>query len=360
MKRTALVLILLLAAVLCDAQIEAHSHLFAGKSKTGRLAQKVWNEGPLQWYDFNMIQHPGDTISNMFLGWDYKVVVVEQGRDMYIYSDVHPTVFKDYSWVDSARFSDEELEYNQSVFNLAETIARSYRDSLLFSKTDKKDLEKQFTDQLDSARASFVRGDTRYKTIEDDAFDVSCGWEVRNTSFFWGISASVAVPFGSINQISSPSVLVPVEVGWVFNKNRNAVIIQPFAGTSFSNTKWLHMSGRYASGKMILNSGIMGKVGQRLYDNDRISIMALCGAGVLSMGFYNFTLSGLTISEGLSVDVKSKRWHDFTKSTPVQTMTALNFKVYVNEVYNANPSYFTPCINLSVGVRLYDRKINKL
>ena len=360
MKRIVLVTVMLLACVYCQAQMVVPPHFLARRDPHPVvLDQKVWNDGPLGWNDFTSIQHDGDSISNINLGWNYKDVVVEKGRNRYVYTDVHATAYKDFSWVDAARASDEELEHNQALFNLAESIARNFRDSLVFSQSVRKDLEKYYSEQLDSARSVFSSANGGYKELENDEFDITRGWKAKDRALFWGFSAATSIPFGTLTQITSPSLLIPAEVGCLFNRDRNVIILQPYCGASFSDGKWLQVNGVLGH-NAIINIGAIGRVGQSLYKSDRIAVMALGGIGYESLHYVNFTLRGIALSEGISVDVKSRNWFVFTKDTPTQTSTSLSIKVYVDEVYNVKQAFFTPCLNLSVGVRLFDRKIEKL
>lgn len=362
MKRIILITVLLLACFRCQAQqmVVPPHFLVRMDPHPIVLDQKVWTDGPLEWTDFTFIQqHDGDSISYVNLGWNYKDVVVEKGRNRYVYTDVHATAYKDFSWVDAARATDDELENNQTLFNIAESIARDFRDSLVFSKSAKKDLERYYSGQLDSARSVFRPSMAVNKELENDEFDITRGWTSKDKALFWGFSAATSIPFGSITQITSPSLLIPAEVGCLFNGDRNALILQPYCGLSFTDGKWLQVNG-VISRKAIVNLGVIGYVGQSLYKSDRIAIMALGGVGYESLRYVNFTLRGIALSEGVSVDFKSKNWFIFTKNTPTQTGTSVSVKLYVNEVYNVKQAFFTPCLNLSVGIRLYDRKIEKL
>lgn len=362
MKKTALIASALLVSALCSGQIVVPpSYNLPFKGRPVKLEQKVWNEGPLTWSDFKTIQNPGDTVASyLYLGWSLMEEVYRQGRECYKYTNVHPTVYKEYSWVDASSMSADELEYNQDLFNLAETIAREYRDSLIFRQKDKKDYNDAFTAKLELARSELRKDDERYRTIGDDGFDITRGWTLKDNSLLWGCALGTSFQTGSMTQIAGPGLLIPCEIGLLFKNQKTAVILQPTVGLSTSNQYWSKMEGNAGGGgRYIRNLEFKAALGQRLFDTEWFSVMAIGGAGWATLGFQNFNLSGPVLSEGVSFDIKMRSWYNFVKKDPSLTRNAISIRATVDQMYNARQSYFMPFINLSIGFRVCDRKIVK-
>ena len=340
----------------------------------GTAAQNVksWQDGPLQWSDFKKVSQQSDTSSMAYFGWKYDNKVVKDGKFSFRYTDVHSLFNRDYSWVKDDRMTPEELAMNQALFDLAERYAREYRDSLLFSRLDQKEVEKHYNSELNSAWLEFRNKSAvpEFRTAEDD-FDVTkVKWDYAKSGFAFGFSAGVIAPVSALNSICSPVIDIVAEGNYVIG--RNSILLEICYGESFMKENGgsaLYITGHAAENKLSPYMGYGLKYGFAFIDNPGLRLSAAAGIGYSYREFMEMNVGksnaaaiirpvqGPMLSEGIYADVKLRNWIGLYKPNPLSSESSVRLRLYVDEVWNSEQKYFFPQINLSVGFNMFNRRI---
>lgn len=340
----------------------------------GSFAQNVksWQEGPLQWSDFKKVSQQSDTSSMAYFGWEYETKVVKDGKFSYKYTDVHSLFNRDYSWVKEECMIPEELAVNQAIFDLAERYAHEYRDSLLFSKLDLKEVEKHYNSAINSALLEYRNRSAvpEALTAEED-FDVTkVKWDYSKSGFAFGFNAGVIAPVSALNSICSPVINIVAEGNYVIG--RNMILLELCYGESIMKENGgsaLYITGHSGENKLSPYIGYGLKYGFSFIDNPGLRLSAAAGIGYSFREFMEMNIGksdavaiirfvkGPMLSEGIYADVKLRNWVGFNKPNPLSSESSVRLRLYVDEVWNSEQKYFFPQINLSVGFNMFNRRI---
>ena len=103
--------------------------------------QRRWTKAPVTWDDFMKVD-------SGVINEDIKIVVDFQKRDTVVITDkqkyrfsIVDAVMSDKSLVCRDRMNDHNLAYAQTYFDIAQSYARAYMDSLIFNTGNVKELK---------------------------------------------------------------------------------------------------------------------------------------------------------------------------------------------------------------------------
>lgn len=342
---------------------------------------RSWTSGPLTWNDFQIAgPERADTSATSHVSFS----LIRENKKVktkgitYKYQDVSAAIDPKQSWVKAEGQNDRNLRKHQQEFDILQYYAERYREEYMFytdpktdryenyftreakHKLDERDYLMQFKSTLEEYRKT---GDANAYPVSREDFDITkYPYQLASGASEALFSLIVVVPMGYLAKSFSPAFGFSAGYGYREGKNffRGDLSVgiigfkpegyDPVYGGSFSTR------GSYL--------GLSAKYGRILLSDDHINFSLFAGVGYTSWKEGNLisppTASGLTLTEGLCMDLHLHRTVDFLAKTPQARDMSLQFRLYADEMYYAAQKTIIPTINFSVGLNIGFRKMSRI
>ena len=341
---------------------------------------RPWTAGPLTWDDF---QAPGYADSSATSHAAFSLIrenkKIKTKGTIYKYRDIRAAIDPSQSWVKPEGKNDGELQARQQEFDILQYYATLYRDDFMFyDDTVMSPLENYFyaeakhnlpvtayMDQFKAAVEEFRKtGDASAYPVSREPFDITrypcriaSGASESHIAFF------TVIPTGVLSQTFTPASGFSAGYGYREGKGYfNADVYLGVVGLEFTGFDWRSGGGSFVTRGSYL--GATAKYGRILYSSGRVALSLFAGAGytswkkgaLVSEPFVN----GLTLTEGVCLDVHLRRTFDYLAKSPRARDMGLQFRLYADEMYYGAQNKVLPTFNISVGLNYDSRKLFRI
>lgn len=328
--------------------------------------QRPWTKGPVTWDDFMKVDS-GD------INEEIKILVDFQKRDTVVITDkqkyrfsIVDAVMSDKSLVCRDRMNDHNLAYAQTYFDIAQSYARAYMDSLIFNTGNVDELKSRQINRLRAAEDEFRNSggvslpSPLYQSV--DITKVNYFRSKKVSSF--GVYALAGLPLTYLNDFLSGTIGGGVELGFQYGRlfamcDLALGISQIYKGNTLGLTSENEVPAKYVS--LMLRPGF-----ELTKPESRFKLAAFTGIGVQ---LHRFTISnststpgnyksygGVAISEGLKASFQIGRTTaDFLGGSFTENSKTLNVRVWSDQMIRNGA--MIPSAFLSIGYSVCFRSL---
>lgn len=339
---------------------------------------RSWTEGPLTWEDFRITDTEyADTSASSFASFS----LIRTNRKVkangitYKYQDVSAAIDPGQSWVKTGQANEENLKRHQEEFDILQYFATRYREDFLFYKDTKmyrfesnidnetkhRLSEKAYLEQYHDAIETYRKtGDAILYPVSREPFDiVNHPRQVAEGALEGLLSPVLVFPLGDLGKAFRPAYGISAGFGYREGKTLlSADLTLAKSATTVLGSVTSLANDYYAS-----YLGAFINYGRALLSREKVNFSLCAGAGYSAWKegtiFSRPTVSGLTLSQGIRIDLRLHRTINHLTQTPQARDTGLMFRLYVNEMYVAPRKIFTPTVNLSVGMNFGFRNLSR-
>ena len=365
MKKTALLFFVCLASAVCCA----------GQSL------RSWTSGPLTWDDF---RPAGPEVAGESAASYASFSLIRENKKVrtkgvtYKYQDVSAAVVPQQSWVKPDGKNDAALRKHQQEFDILQYYATLYREDFMFYNdtltyryenyfgTEAKHRlpEMVYLDQFKTAVAAFREtGDASAYPVSREAFDI--------TSYPSHIAPGASeahfallriFPTGDLGKVFSPATGFSAGYGFREGKNYfNADLSIAFADVCLKGYDASNGVAIAAEGSFL---GFSAKYGRVLFSPGRTELSLFAGVGYNGWKEGHLispsTVKGVTLTEGICLDIHLHRTFNYLAKTPQVRDSALELKLYADEMYVAARKLVVPTVNVAVGFNFGFRELSRI
>ena len=310
----------------------------------------------LTWDDFQVRDTSEDgSSSQLIVHWNQQRLKKKVGRYRVRYSLFSVEPRSDLSWVLEDCRTPEELAFNQTLYDMAESFANAMTDSCLFSPAKSEDvMEHFFQAYLEAAKAFRETGTATFPYPEDKVWDLDAlKGEKLAKDLFFGIGATNIHILGPGKDLITPSTGLQVDIGRRIGKS--ALIFDATFGSGEKPYRFNDWEGTASNGAIphysvtLLYAYVLPRIGD-------FQISPFAGAGYSKYGLrevYHLTdgrITGATLSEGISIGYYPIHNLRLKGHGPRLSEYGLYLKLYSEQLYLADRKVIMPSINLTAGL----------
>ena len=334
------------------------------QEKTG---MKTWDQGKLDWSDFQIEEAASSQKSQLSIGVDVKKYWDRRGNNFYRYSQLAPFVDRNKSWVLGSSMTETELQFNQILFDLAENISRNMgyeEDNLdesrffeLYNKSDS-------LFRVESAGGQNIEViqeyQSKYSNIGKRHFTENC------KSFPFGMMLGLGVPLPIISGDSPSSYmdkrnLFREEVGFYKKNWAFSLSVELFLNEIKKDFQYLDYKP-WISGDEASELHFRFSLGYTIYKNDWFRLSPTIGTSLNRLysdgqrleNEDSFVMPGYSIQIGTHMDFIPARLYSFSALLSSQDCYELCFRVNPYLSWNYYPTFGRYlAFNISLSICLF-------
>lgn len=366
MKKTILIILFACYGVFCQAQ-----------------SWKTWSSGPLTWDDFQIVDPEfADTSATSYASFTLirENKTVKTKGIAYKYQDVSAAINPAQSWVKAEGRNDLNLKKIQQEFDVLQHYATLYREDFMFYNDEKLNKYENYfpaeskhklseTAYLEMFRSAVEKvhktGDASKYPVSREPFDITHYPSKMDPGAMEAIILlTTIIPTGELSKMFSPAFGVTAGFGYREGKNTFRTdltlgVIGPKPGKIYTQTM---------TGALIITEGsclgLTAKYGRIVFASNSINLSLFAGAGYTSWKngtlFSKPVISGLTLTEGICLDVHLHRTFNYLAKIPQAHDFGLQFRIYSDQLYHAAQKALIPTVNFSAGLCFGFRKLSKI
>ena len=289
--------------------------------------------------------------------WDRADKDRRVGPTRYRYSEYHARVDKTFSWIRVDQDVDEQLAVNQTLFELARSIARTQTDSLLFLSLKEKQVYSRLNRAYLVARKEYLEtGNLSLPDSSGRELDISLiRWEPGQEGVIVSFSMDETVLLGATPGLSSPLTSVSAEVE--FFRRHSALLVSTSYGMGRYPGRYTNLTGRLRDGEIIPYWTLSGQYAYLIPSRHRGKLSVFTGVGYSSLGVIDNVgtdrkskIQGITFSEGLAFDLYARsNTLDFRGARHDLIQNGLRIKLYASQILTLPQNSLVPTLNLGLG-----------
>ena len=279
------------------------------------------------------------------------------GRTRYRYTEYHAVVDKAFSWIRVDQDVDKQLAVNQTLYEIAESLAQAETDSLLFISLNGKQVINRLNHAYLVARNDYLEtGKFSFPVSFDREFDItSIPWEPRQKGGSLSFSMGETMLLGATPDLSSPITSVSAEVE--FFRRHSAILLNASYGLGHYPGRYNNLAGLFRNGEMIPYWTVSGQYAYQIPCLHRGKLSAFAGVGYSNLGLVdnkatdrNSKIQGVAFSEGLALDLYARSITlDFRGPRHDLTQKGLRIKLYTSQIFTLPQHTLVPTLNLGLG-----------
>lgn len=290
--------------------------------------------------------------------WDRADKDRRVGPTRYRYSEYHARVDKTFSWIRVDQDVDKQLAANQTLFELAQSIARTQTDSLLFlSLKEEKQVYRRLNRAYLVSRQEYLEtGNLSLPDSSGRELDISLiRWEPGQKGVIVSFSVDETVLLSATPGLSSPLTSVSAEVE-LFRRH-SAVLVNASYGMGRYPGRYTNLTGRLRDGEIIPYWTLSGQYAYLIPSRHRGNLSVFTGVGYSSLGVIDNVgtdrkskIQGITFSEGLAFDLYARsNTLDFRGAQHDLIQRGVRIKLFSSQILTLPQHTFVPTLNLGLG-----------
>ena len=279
------------------------------------------------------------------------------GRTRYRYTEYHAIVDKAFSWIRVDQDVDKQLAVNQTLYEIAESLARAETDSLLFLSLNGKQVDKRLNHAYLISRNDYLEtGNLSFPVSFDREFDIaSIPWEPRQKGGSLSFSMGETVLLGATPGLSSPITSVSAEVEYF--RRHSAILLNASYGLGRYSGRYNNLAGLLRNGELIPYWTVSGQYAYQIPCLHRGKLSAFAGVGYSNLGLVdnkatdrNSKIQGVAFSEGLALDWYARsNTLDFRGPRHDLVQKGFRIKLFASQILTLPQNTIVPTLNLGFG-----------
>ena len=279
------------------------------------------------------------------------------GKTRYRYTEYGATVDRSFSWIRIDQDVNQQLAINQTIYEIAKSIARGETESLLFASLNDIQVNQRLNQTYLLARKEYLEtGNLSYPTLAGKEFDVSSiKWEPAQKGLGLSFSLGETILLGTTPGLSSP--ITSVSASFDFLRGHSALIADASYGFGRYSMRYCNLAGLYHDGEIVPYWAASFQYAYQIPFWRRGKISPFVGVGYSSLGLVDNVatdrkskLQGLSFSEGIAFDLYSRsQTVDFRGSRHELIQNGLRIKLFTSQILTRPQHTVVPTLNLGIG-----------
>lgn len=295
--------------------------------------------------------------SSLHISWDRNDKDQRIGRTRYRYSEYRARVDKTFSWIRVDQDVDKQLSVNQTLYDLAQSIARTETDSLLFLSLKEKQVYSRLNRAYLGARQEYLEtGNLSIPDASGREFDISLiRWEPAQKGINISFSLGETLLLSATPDLSSPITSASAEVE--FFQRHSAVLVNASYGLGRYPGRYTTLTGLFQNGVLVPYWTFSGQYAYHIPCRRRGNLSAFAGVGYSNLGLIDNVgtdrrskIQGVTFSEGVAFDLYARSYTlDFRGPRHDLIQRGVRIKLFSSQILMLPQHTFVPTLNLGLG-----------
>ena len=279
------------------------------------------------------------------------------GQTRYRYTEYGAALDKTFSWIRFDQDIHQQLAVNQTLFGIAQSIARAATDSLLFASLNGTLANNRLNQAYLAARKGYLEtGNASFPVSLDQEFDISgIPWKPAQKGGSLSFSVCETLLLGVTPGLTSPITSVSAEVE-LFRRH-SALMMNASFGLGHYSGRYNNVAGLFRNGELIPYWTLSGQYAFQVPCRHWGKLSAFAGVGYSSLGLVDNVgtdrkskIRGLAFTEGLSLDLYAKsNTLDFRGPRHDLVQNGFRIKLFASQILAMPQHSFIPTLNLGLG-----------